>query len=276
MRLSCLPVSLYGAILRGDMTVRDWARLAREAGLDAMDLSILFLQDRSLDEVADMSRQIEAEDMRVAVVTTYTDFTHPDPQERRRQREKLSTDLERCRLIGAEMVRLTAGQAHPGLTRARGVALAVEGLRDGALMAQRAGILPLFENHSKPGVWEHADFSHPTEVFLEVADALSDAGIDILFDTANPAAFGEDPCPLLSRVIGRVRCVHVADTAELGALRPARIGTGVVPFTRLFGILHGYQGLISIEEASGNGVEGILQAVSFVREAWKRREVPAS
>ncbi len=272
MRLSCLPVSFYGPILRGEMTVGDWARLARELDLDALDLSILFLESRSLPEVSAMGRQIEAEGMKVSVVTTYPDFTHPDPAERARQGEKLAADLDRCRLVGAEMVRVTAGQAHPGIGRAHGIDLAVEGLRRAAELAARAGVSIVFENHSKPGVWKYADFSHPSDIFLDIARAISGLPIGILFDTANPAAFGDDPCVLLREVVRRVACVHAADTGAHGALKPVQIGTGVVPFPAIFNLLKesGYDGMISIEEASNTGVQGLRSAVSFVRKTWGR------
>jgi sugar phosphate isomerase/epimerase len=49
------------------------------------------------------------------------------------------------------------------------------------------------------------------------------------------------------------------------------LGTGIVPFDLLFFFLKrsGYEGWISIEEASGLGERGIEEAVGFVRSTWK-------
>ena len=47
MKLSCLPVSFFADILGGRMSVSEWARMGRELGLDAIDLSILFVPDRT-------------------------------------------------------------------------------------------------------------------------------------------------------------------------------------------------------------------------------------
>ena len=47
MHLSCLPVSFFADILAGRMSVGAWARMGAELGLDAIDLSILFVPDRS-------------------------------------------------------------------------------------------------------------------------------------------------------------------------------------------------------------------------------------
>ena len=47
MKLSCLPVSFFAEIIDGRMPVADWARMGADLGLDAIDLSILFVPDRS-------------------------------------------------------------------------------------------------------------------------------------------------------------------------------------------------------------------------------------
>ena len=60
MRLSCLPVSFFADIVAGRMSVGAWARMGAELGLDAIDLSILFVPDRSPAAVAALRREIEA------------------------------------------------------------------------------------------------------------------------------------------------------------------------------------------------------------------------
>jgi sugar phosphate isomerase/epimerase len=128
MKLSCLPVSFFTDIIAGRMSVGAWARMGAELGLDAIDLSILFVPDHSPAAVAALRREIEAQGIRVAMVTSYPDFTHPDA----RQRE-LELALEREVMavaagLGAELVRVTAGQAHPETGIAEGIAWAANGL----------------------------------------------------------------------------------------------------------------------------------------------------
>jgi hypothetical protein len=52
--------------------------------------------------------------MKVAMLTTYPDFTHPDPILRMEtlafEKEAVAFAIE----LGAELVRAMAGQAHPG------------------------------------------------------------------------------------------------------------------------------------------------------------------
>ena len=78
MKLSCLPVSFFADIIAGRLPVAAWARMGAELGLDAIDLSILFVPDRAPAAVAALRREIEAQGIRVAMVTSYPDFTHPD------------------------------------------------------------------------------------------------------------------------------------------------------------------------------------------------------
>ncbi len=128
MKLSCLPVSFFPEITSGKMSVAEWARMGAELGLDAIDLSILFIPERTLASAARLRRQIEAEGMRVTMVTTYPDFTHPD---RAQRLQELALEQEAIAIaaeVGAELVRVTAGQAHPETSIQAGVDWAIEGL----------------------------------------------------------------------------------------------------------------------------------------------------
>lgn len=199
MRLSCLPVSFFGAIRSGEMSIAQWAELAVKIGFDAIDLSILFLDNSSADELADMHREIESAGTCVAVVNTYPDFTHLDPNERERELSRLAEHIRISADIGAEMVRITAGQAHPETGRSEGIEWVVDSFRQSADAAERMGVRLVYENHSKPGVWQYWDFSHPADIFLEIADAIKDMTIGILFDTANPITDMKEPVPILEK-----------------------------------------------------------------------------
>jgi sugar phosphate isomerase/epimerase len=272
MRLSCLPVSYFPRIVSGRMSLGEWAREGAALGLDAIDVSILFLSNREPAHLRSLRREIEREGIGVCGATTYPDFTHPDPDERARQLEQHRHDLEALAGIGARVVRITAGQAHPGLDTETGIERATSAFRQAASWARTLGLQLVLENHSRPGVWQYYDFDFPTEIFLRLAESLRDTQIFIQFDTANTIAYGDDPLPVLEKVIDRVRVVHAADTRARGRLEPAAIGTGLVPFDALFGRLKafGYDHWVSIEEASGTGPRGVAAAVEYVRAAWDR------
>lgn len=272
MRLSCLPVSFFADIIAGRMTVGEWAQLGASAGLDAIDLSILFVHDQSPAALSALRRDIEAAGMRVAMVTSYPDFTHPDPAQRARELEQEQTVVAVAEALGADLVRVTAGQAHPETDRETGIAWAVDGLKRLVAATRHSPVKLAYENHAKPGAWTYTDFSQPPEIFLEIVRRTAEAGLGVNFDTGNATAFAEDPCQLLEQVIGRVVSVHAADTAIRGALQPVLLGTGVTPFPALFARLRqaGFDGWLCMEEASFQGRAGVEAAARFVREEWEK------
>jgi len=272
MQLSCLPVSLFTEIIDGRMSLADWARLGRSLGLDAVDLSILFLPQPTVEAARGARRQIEDAGSRVAMLTTYPDFTHPDAAQRRRELEIAVESVRIAEALGADLVRVTAGQAHPATGRAEGIAWATEGLTQLLKSVDGSSVRPVYENHAKPGAWEYTDFSTPPEVFLEIARGTASAGLGINFDTGNAAAFAADPLALLDQVLERVVSVHVADTAVFGELKPVPLGTGIAPIGAMLDRLAsaGWDGWLCMEEASFQGSAGIEAAARFVRAAWEQ------
>ena len=272
MRLSCLPVSFFAEIIDGRMSLADWARLGRSLGLDAVDLSILFLPQPTVETARGARRQIEGAGSRVAMVTTYPDFTHPDAARRRRELELAVESVRVAEALGADLIRVTAGQAHPATGRAEGIEWAVDGLSRLVDAVDGSPVRPVYENHAKPGAWKYTDFSTPPEVFLEVARGTAAAGLGINFDTGNAAAFAADPLALLDQVLDRVVSVHVADTSVFGELKPVLIGTGIAPIGPTLERLAaaGWDGWLCMEEASFRGQAGIEAAARFVRAAWEQ------
>ena len=272
MRLSCLPVSFFADLLDGRMTVGEWARLGAQLGLDGIDLSILFVPERSVAGAEALRRQVDDAGMRVVMLTSYPDFTHPDPVRRRREAELALESAAIAGALGADYLRVTAGQAHPQTGRADGIAWAVEGLQGLVAASRGLGITLVYENHAKPGAWQYTDFSQPPDIFLEIARQTASCGLRINFDTGNAAAFAGDPLALLDAVLPRVATVHASDTATTGALQHVLLGTGVAPMEALFARLarSGWDGWICMEEASGLGRDGVARAAAFVRSAWQR------
>ncbi|MFC1676752.1 sugar phosphate isomerase/epimerase family protein [Planctomycetota bacterium] len=271
MKLSCLPVSYFSSIIQNKMTIPQWVQEAKSLELDGIDLSVLLLKSTESEYLKGIKKKIESSDLDLAVVNTYPDFTHPDSDERKRQLSKTKKEIIAACQLGAKMVRITAGQAHPETSRDKGFVWAVEALKRLSEETSCCDIKLAFENHSKPGIWDYPDFCLPTEIFLEIAEKLKDTSIGILFDTANPLVYGDDPIPILEQVIGRVICVHVADTKEVKKLAPVIIGTGIVDFSAIFSKLKqfNYGGWFSVEEASDQGQAGVTEAVKFVRRTWK-------
>jgi sugar phosphate isomerase/epimerase len=271
MKLSCLPVSYFREIIDGRISIKDWALEGARIGLDGIDLSVLFLKNRSPEYLDKTRQEIDEAGSRVAMLTTYPDFTYPDPTERERQLVKLRDDIVTASRLGADLLRVTAGQAHPGVSRREGISWAVNGLARAMEFARKYPVRLAYENHAKPGVWQYADFSHPTDIFLEIVERTADVSLGVNWDTANTIAYGDNPIPVLKKVLNRVVSVHAADTSTRGELKHVLLGTGLVPFKEMFQILRdaGFDGWICIEEASFKGPAGVKAAADFVRRVWR-------
>jgi sugar phosphate isomerase/epimerase len=253
------------------MSVLDWARTAKKLGLDAFDISIMFVRNRTPMYLGSLKRELDSAGVGITMVAAYPDLSHPDATQRDRELDYLRGDIAVASFLGAKYLRITAGQAHPETSIRDGKRWVVESFRKAAEIADRYKIRLVYENHSKPGAWQHPDFSYPTEVFLDIARTIDDTSIGINFDTANALCWGDDPIPVLEEVMHRVETVHAAETAKKGDLVPVPLGTGIVPFRDLFHLLkvNGFDNWVCIEEASGQGVEGVKRATEFVRTTWR-------
>ena len=272
MKLSCLPVSLYDDIFTGKSTVADWIRLGAELGLDAVDFSIKFFPKRDAETIRDTRIALERCSIEPCMLACYSDFTHPDAGQRAQELTDLKADIALAKALGARFIRVTAGQNHPGIEREVGVHWVTDGFRRALDESERHGITLAYENHTKGAPWDYWDFSQPTEIFLEILDALSDTPLGVCFDTANPLVLGEDVLVLLEKVVHRVVVLHIFDLREVGVFEAVRVGTGASPIPKILSRMRqaNYDGWLSIEEASRSGQEGFTQSIEFVRETWKQ------
>jgi len=272
MILSCLPVSFFDEIVSGRMKLDEWARVGAEAGLDAIDLSILFLPELTLASARTVRRQIGSAGLQVAMLTTYPDFTHPDAMQRRIELDKECRAVSLAAELGAELIRVTAGQAHPQTGLEEGIRWAVEGLQHLVERTQDLGVHIVYENHAKPGAWQYTDFSQPPAIFLKILSGVDYPELGVNFDTGNATAFADDPLEFLERILPRVTSVHASDTSVRGQLKHTLLGTGLTPYHEIFQRLKGagWDGWICMEEASNRGREGVILAADFIRDMWAR------
>lgn len=269
-KLSCLPVSVYPEFAGDKMSIADWAALAGNIGLDAIDLSVLMTRRLNADALRAAALELKVLGMPVDTVVTYTDFTHPDTAFRESEFGQFKADIETAVLFGAAYLRLTSGQAYPETSRCKGIELTVDYFNRAAEFADKNGIGLLFENHSKPGVWQYYDFAGAPEVYFDIVGRLAGTAVDLLFDTANACFYKQDPVRMIERIFARVRRIHVADIIAPNNLKPVLIGQGIVPLSGIFEFLKkaGYSGGLSIEEASSAGPDGFKKAVAAVRALW--------
>ncbi|MCL5071333.1 MAG: sugar phosphate isomerase/epimerase [Actinobacteria bacterium] len=270
MKISCIPVSFFTQIVNDKMTIKEWAGIGAEAGLNAIDLSTVFLRNHTPVYLEKIRNDIESENMSIAMIATYPDFTHPDMVQREREVEYLRNDIALASNLGAKFLRILAGQAHPQTKIEEGIKWVIENFKKVAPIGDKFNVKLVYENHSKPGAWQYVDFSHPTEIFLTIVEGIKDTSIGINFDTANTIAYGDEPIPVLKQVLDRVVTIHAADTSTKGKLNHVLLGKGLVPFKEIFSLLkqNKFDGWICIEEGSNTGIEGIKKAIDFVKKTW--------
>jgi len=266
MKISCLPVSLFHEIQSGKMSLGMWSKSAKEIGYDGIDLSLLMLTSHTETYIESVKRELDTVGLPVVMATTYPDFTHPDPKQRQREADYLARDIALCDELGIRYLRVLAGQAHDGVDLEKGVALAAEHLWQADAAAKKYAVKLLYENHAKPGAWNRVDFSYPIDIFFRVFDLLKGTDIRLNFDIGNIVAQGKEPLPVLERVIDRVETVHISDMSGYGKFDPVEIGTGVSPIETVLRRLkeYGFDGWLCIEEASGHGLMGIVNAWKYV------------
>jgi sugar phosphate isomerase/epimerase len=270
MKLSCLPVSLYPDLTAGVRTLADWFRFAAGLGLDGADVSVVHLASRQPAYLQGLRRQAEEAGVQIAMIVTYADFTHPDAAERKRQVEAIRSFCDVAAELGASLMRVTAGQKHPGVEREEGIEWAVAGLTACLDKATSTGVTLCYENHTRGYAWTYNDFSQPAEIFLEIFRRTEGAGLQLLYDTANTLAAGDDPLAVLAQVKHRVAVVHVNDIRRAGYFEPCLLGAGVAPVKEIFAALvqNGFDGWVSVEEASKTGEEGFLRAIPYAEQLW--------
>lgn len=270
MKLSILPVSLFGEILDGKMSIAQWARLAQDSGADGYDVSTMFWKNHTATYIDAIQRDFAAQgvSIRPNMVCCYPDFTNPDRLERERQMEYLRRDIALASTFGFQYIRITAGMAHPGIDFDATCRSVAEQFAAAAEVAARFGIHLVFENHAQPGAWPLVDFSFDPNAFLEICRRMRGTGVEVNFDTANAKACGQDPAAMLAEVMNQVRTIHLNDTVEGDGLSPVLVGTGAVDFDSVFDVLNQnrFDGWVSIEECSCNGAEGIREAIRFARK----------
>jgi len=255
------------------MTVKEYAALCRSLGLDGFDLAIILLKNHTPRFIQEFKEEISEEKIPLVMLTTYPDFTHPDAMQREREFDFLVHDIALASAVQAKFLRVTAGQAHPGVTEDNAVAWPVHYLAKAAAVADKYGVQLVFENHSTSKGWYYMDVSNSPRVFLEIVKQLDATSIAVNFDMANVLVSGEEnTIEVLDQVITKVKTIHVADTSAKGKMDPVQLGTGIVPMKEIFSYLRSkqYDGWLCLEIWKDEGVESIRKAVGFVKDTWEK------
>ena len=267
--------------------------MAEEAEKDAMlEVDGLELYDRFLtslkrDYLLQVAEAVAAAGFVVPMFICSPDFTHPDPDERKKALDYEARMIETARLLGGPgtVCRILSGQQRPGVSREQGVEWVVEAVQQLIPLARSAGVVLGMENHYKDSQWNFVEFALKMDVFLEIVTAIDERQVfGVQYDPSNAIVAGDDPLELLAAVADRVVSMHASDRYFKDGVTPEQIeqarasvgyapylmhgvvGRGLNDYERIFQILaaSGFDGWVSIEDGL-NGLAEMQASVRFLR-----------
>jgi sugar phosphate isomerase/epimerase len=265
--------------------VRDAATLGGE-GLEHYDEFFRSLEPADVDPVIDAMRDTG----QVSSMLCFSpDFTHPDPDVRKRQVERQKAAVSLSVRLGTRYCRTLSGQRRPDVSRKDGIAWTVDCIRRSLDYAARHDVVLCLENHYKVGNWLYPEFAQPEDVFLEIVEQIDSPHFGVQYDPSNAVVAGFDPVAFLEKVKHRVVTMHASDRylvpgttiEEIRAadgtvgypdkLRHGETGKGLSDYDAIFRILAGvgFTGWISVEDGI-NGLDELARSVEFLKR--KRAE----
>jgi sugar phosphate isomerase/epimerase len=277
------------------MTLLEWIALAKEqlkpVGVEGLEFYDRFLPDRSPEALERVREALEDAGFVMPMMCYSPDFTHPDPEFRRREVEKERRAIDLTAALGGTTCRVLSGQRRPDVTREEGVRWTVECIRALLPHAEEQRVILAMENHYKDGFWEFPEFAQKADVFLEIVEQIDSPWFGVNYDPSNAIVAGDDPLALLEAVKERVVSMHASDRylkgGSLDELRQSDgtlgyspllshgvIGEGLNDYDRIFEILRsvGFNGWISIED----GVESMQQMVDSARFLRGKMDQPTT
>jgi sugar phosphate isomerase/epimerase len=288
LKLSAFP-KCYLDRIAGDrsMSVFDWIDMARQLDADGLEMYDGFFTSLDPGYLDSVAEGIHAAGFAMPMLCCSPDFTHPDPDARKRAVEREIEMVRVCRRLGGPrtVCRVLSGQRHPGVSREQGIAWAAGCVTEVLAVARECDVILGLENHYKDGFWQYPEFAQKKDVFLDLVNAVPDSThFGVQYDPSNALVAGDDPIELLKAVADRVVSMHASDRylepgASLDELRQADgtlgyspklkhgvTGQGLNDYDTIFRTLAaaGYRGWVSIEDGM-NGMDEMAESLAFLR-----------
>ncbi len=270
------------------MSVFDWIDMARSLDADGLEMYEGFFTSLADDYLLSVGDAIRQAGFEMPMLCCSPNFTHPDPDERKRAVEHEAAMIRVTKLLGGAgaVCRVLSGQRYPEVSREQGIEWVVECIEQVLPVAREHGIILGLENHYKDGFWAYPEFAQKMDVFLELLAAIPEREyFGVQYDPSNAIVAGDDPIVLLQAVADRVVSMHASDRflaagASLEDLRGSDgtigysdalehgvTGRGLNDYDAIFQILRaaGYDGWISIEDGM-NGMAEMQASLAFLRQ----------
>jgi sugar phosphate isomerase/epimerase len=293
VRISVFPKGELDAIVVDrTLSVFEWIEMARSLPIEGLELYSRMFDGRSGDFVSRVGDALAAAGLEMPMLCASPDFSHPDPEQRKRELDDEAEMIRVAAALGGPGVscRVLTGQRHPGVADEQGLDWAAEAIQSLIPLARELGVTLAIENHYKDGFWKYPEFAQRPELFLALLDRIPErVWFGVQYDPSNAVVAGVDSADFLDDVVDRVVTMQASDRslapgATLDELRqgdgtigysPALqhgvIGRGLNDYERIFRTLteHGYDGWISVEDGV-NGMGEMRESVEFLREARDR------
>src|SRR5688500_11853870 len=121
-KLAVFPKAQLDALtVTGEMTVREWIRLASTLDIDGLEFYYRFIEfadPRKWDEARRVARDHGLE---IPMLCASPDFTHPDAGFRAKQIEEEKEAIDMAAALGAKFCRVLSGQRRPEVSREQGI-----------------------------------------------------------------------------------------------------------------------------------------------------------
>jgi sugar phosphate isomerase/epimerase len=284
-RISVFPKCYFDELVDGRLSFERWIRDAAALGGEGVEHYDGFFRSLDPADVDPILRAMEETGQVTSMICFSPDFTHPDPDERRRQVERQKQAIDLTVRMGARHCRTLSGQRYPELSRSDGIARTVEGIERSLEYAETRGVVLCMENHYKDGTWRYPEFAQPEDIFLEIIGRIESPFFGVQYDPSNAFVGGFDPVRFLEKVRHRVVTMHASDRylapgatlddlksgdGSLGyaaALKHGETGKGLNDYDAIFRLLAEvkFDGWISVE-AGMNVFDEIARSAAFLRQ----------
>ncbi|GAB4452343.1 MAG: sugar phosphate isomerase/epimerase [Armatimonadaceae bacterium] len=284
MKLAAMPKCYMDALgISKTMTVFEWIALAEEhlkpVGVTGLELHPGFLRSFEPDYLQSVRDAIEEAGFTMPMFCASPDFTHPEPEERRRAVEQHKTMIDAAAALGSVTCRVLSGQRRPEVGRDEGIRWVVECITELLPHTEERGVILAMENHFKDHYWTLPEFAQKRDRFLEIVEQIPGPWFGVNFDPSNTLLANEDPIELLEKVKHRVVTMHASDRrprpgvtigpegiTDYSQLIHGEVGTGLNDFDRIFAILRGvgFDGWVSIEDGE-SGMDELVRSAQFLQ-----------
>jgi sugar phosphate isomerase/epimerase len=284
-RISVFPKCYFDDFTEGRRSYEAWIHEAATLGGEGVEHYDGFFKSLDPADVDPIVRAMDETGQISSMVCFSPDFTHADPEERRRQVDRQKAAIDLTVRLGARHCRTLSGQRYPGLARDEGIRRTLDGIRRSLEYAEAKDVVLCMENHYKDGTWRYPEFAQPEDIFLEIIEQIDSPYFGVQYDPSNAVVGGFDPIRFLEKVRHRVVTMHASDrylapgatlddlktgdgaTGYASALKHGETGQGMNDYDAIFRLLSGveFSGWISIEDGM-NGLDEIARSASFLKE----------